>query len=202
MPEHTQPPAPTLDNTTFAVLCGGEGRRMGGKDKPLLNWRDQPMIDHVLSSVPSQLPKLLSANRNLEQYARRGKVIRDSQVQLPGRVKPGPLTGVLSLLQHCTTEWILIAPGDTPALPSQWWQVMLDVATANLHHVVAHDGQRQQHLHLLLHNSAQAALLDFLGASRFQVFLWLQELQPAIAQFDDAAAFRNINYPDELNNSV
>ena len=64
------------DDLTFLVLCGGAGRRMGGADKPLTPWRGTPMVDHVLASVPPAIPRLISANRNIDAYGRRAPVVR------------------------------------------------------------------------------------------------------------------------------
>ncbi len=189
---------PSTENTTLLVLCGGEGRRMGGRDKPLMPWRGRAMVDHVLASVPESMPRMVSANRNLRSYRQRGTVVRDKQADLPRQVHAGPLTGVLAGLMHSGSEWLLVAPGDAPNLPADWWPRMRDTAAEQHNHVVAHDGRRQQHLHLLLHRSAEPLLRAYLHSARFQVFLWLEELQPATARFDDAHGFINLNYLEDL----
>ena len=182
---------PQLQDISLLVLCGGEGRRMNGQDKPLLEWQSKPMVDWVLSSVPTGMPKLISDNRNLEDYGTRAQVVTDK----PG-YGVGPLVGILAGLQHATTTWVLTAPGDVPALPKNWWQHMMNgVVTQSS--VVARDVERQQHLHLLLHRyTCSNSLNAYLQQGHHQVYKWVDQLKPNIAQFD--TAFHNINTPEDL----
>ena len=171
---------------------------MGGRDKPLLPWRGEPLIDQILSLVPAEMPVLISANRNLSEYAKRGRVITDAQVD-PDNDKPqGPLVGVLAGLTHSQTEWLLVTPGDSPDLPINWWQKMFD-ASISKHNVVAHDGTRQQHLHLLLHETVLESLKDYMSDGRHQVYRWLETIKVQQALFDDTSGFTNINQPQDLH---
>ncbi len=170
---------------------------MGGEDKPLLLWRGRCMVDHVLASVPGDMPKLISANRNLTEYAMRGEVITDAEVA-PAADPRGPLTGVLAGLTKMRTEWLLVAPGDSPALPRDWWRTMFS-ACHNGCSVVAHDGERQQNLHLLLHHSVQASLASYLRDGSYEVYRWLAGLELRQAMFHDPGGFINVNQPGDLS---
>ena len=175
---------------------------MGGRDKPLLPWRGEPMIDQILSLIPTEMPVLISANRNLSEYAKRGLVITDEEVtsnnhRPQGPQLQGPLVGVLAGLTHSQTEWLLVTPGDTPNLPNNWWQEMFDASNSK-DNVVAHDGSRQQHLHLLLHETVLASLNDYLNNGHYQVYRWLETICVQHALFDDASRFENINQPQDL----
>ena len=44
-----------------------------------------PMVDYAIDRLPITLELLISANRNIEQYLLRGKVIKDSDCNLLGR---------------------------------------------------------------------------------------------------------------------
>lgn len=176
---------------------------MGGQDKPLLPWRGRTMLEHVLASVPAAMHKLISANRNLAVYAQSAPVLEDSEVLAQSVIQPGPLVGVLAGLRelsaNVTQQWLLISPGDTPCLADNWWQVMQQTAVqSQAPAVVAHDGERQQHLHMLLHISLTPALLDYLVGGEIAVFRWLQQCQAVSAQFSTPAAFRNINQPADF----
>jgi molybdopterin-guanine dinucleotide biosynthesis protein A len=195
------PPLPA--NTTFLVLCGGQGLRMGGADKPLLAWHGQPMIDRVLSSVPADMAKLISANRNLTQYAQRGHVVEDATILRRFKAATGPLVGIMAafeaLAEQPEQRWLLISPGDTPCLPRVWWQVMQQTAAdKQVDAVVAFDGERQQHLHLLAHRRLAESLRDYLRTGHKAVYVWLESVHAERACFDDPQAFRNVNQPADL----
>ena len=204
------------DNTTLLVLCGGRGTRMGGVDKPLLTWRGRMLVEHVLDSVPADMPRLISANRNQALYQRFAPVAHDAPVLADTAIQPGPLVGVLSAWwrvnrdlapdpsgtgsgAYVTTPWLLVSPGDTPALAPDWWATMMHSANVQgCSAVVAHDGTRQQHLHLLLHRNVAESLQLYLRSGASAVFRWLSSLDTARAEFTDAEQFRNMNRPDDL----
>ncbi|OON36961.1 molybdenum cofactor guanylyltransferase MobA [Izhakiella australiensis] len=102
---------------TGALLAGGQGSRMGGKDKGLLLLQDIPLYQHVLRNLQPQFDSVvINANRNIDRYAESGlPVITDS---LHGF--PGPLAGMLAVLSVVTTPWVAFAPCDTPWLPIDW----------------------------------------------------------------------------------
>ncbi len=177
-----------LEDLTFLVLCGGAGRRMAGKDKPLETFRGRPLVDHVLDTVPPRVNRLLSANRNIETYATRGRVVQD----LPDY--SGPLAGVLAGLEACSTRWILISPGDTPVLPHAWWEEM---TKGNMDVRVARDPQRQQHLHLLLNTRIVGNLRQYLERGGYSAHGWLDETEHEVITFKEQ--FVNINTLEELN---
>ena len=185
---------PTPENLSCLILCGGEARRMGGVDKPLVIYEGKPMVDHVLASIPRVAEVLISANRNLEAYATRGRVVTDSSVDIDGS---GPLVGIYAGLLACTTPWLLVAPGDTPRLPRHWGEKMID-ASMGAHNVVAHDGERQQHLHLLLRKDVAADLQYYLVNGYHEVYRWLEMLSPVQANFSNPRAFVNVNSESDL----
>ena len=58
------------EQVTGIVLAGGQGRRMGGVDKGLVELDGQPMVAHVLARLAPQVGDvLINANQNLERYA-------------------------------------------------------------------------------------------------------------------------------------
>ena len=181
------------------ILCGGAGRRMGGRDKPLQTWQGLPLIDHILTQLPDT-PLFISANRNVDEYASRGRVITDQQSDLPAHVLANlqsPLLGIYAGLCACPTQWLLVTPGDTPRLPAQWWQEMFAAIEAGAKHAVAHDTRQQQHLHLLLEVAdARSSLGAFLQQNLRQVHLWLQQIEPQAVYFDDE--IRNLNTLEDL----
>ena len=182
-------------NITFLVLCGGAGTRMNGADKPLMKWQGRPMLDRVVDSVPPDMPKLISANRNLDEYAKRGSVITDSETPYEHAT---PLVGIYAGLCRAQTDWLLIAPGDTPLLTSDWWLPLTAIAQEQAIAAVIHDGTRQQHLHVLLHRGSRDSLARYLSRGKYAVGQWLEELGASPILSDNSAQFQNVNYACEL----
>ena len=61
---------PGAERVAAVILAGGQGRRMGGADKGLVEYRGRPLIEWVLEVLTPQVDELvISANRNLDTYA-------------------------------------------------------------------------------------------------------------------------------------
>ncbi|MHB1092734.1 molybdenum cofactor guanylyltransferase MobA [Thiobacillus sp.] len=177
------------------ILAGGQGRRMGGADKGLMDYRGRPLVEWVLAALEPQVAEIvISANRNLERYATYGRrVLSDT---LPDY--PGPLAGVLAALQVVAADWLLVVPCDTPHLPADLALRLL--GAAQLEEVplaVAADHERIHHSCFLVHADQREPLADFLGRGERAVRRWQALLSSTTVRFD-SAAFANLNRPDDL----
>ncbi|HEY0184894.1 MAG TPA: molybdenum cofactor guanylyltransferase MobA [Rhodopila sp.] len=105
----------TGDKTAGLVLAGGEARRMGGGDKPLLTVGGRTMLASVIAALEVS-PVAISANGDPARFASFGlPVLPDGAFQ-----GQGPLAGVLAGLDWAASlgmSALLTAPGDTPFLP-------------------------------------------------------------------------------------
>lgn len=173
---------------TGLVLAGGQGSRMGGADKGLVPYRGRPLVDQVIARIAPQVDKLLvSANRNLDEYAQRGyRVIPDT---LPGF--QGPLAGVLAGLQAASDEWLLVVPCDMPHLPADLVARLL-AARQGFSIVIADDGIRTHPAVMLIHAGLAENLADYLAAGKRSVRGFQESTGFAKARFD-AAEMANIN---------
>jgi len=189
---------PGAERLAAVILAGGQGRRMGGADKGLVEYRGRPLIEWVLAALAPQVEEIvISANRNLERYAAYGRrVLPDT---LPDY--PGPLAGVLAALQAVTADWLLVVPCDTPHLPADLAFRLLGAAQLeSVPLVVAEDEARVHHSCFLVHADQRDHLAGFLARGERAVRHWQAELSSTRVRFD-AAAFANINRPDDLPSS-
>lgn len=178
------------------VLAGGQGRRMGGVDKGLVEYRKRPLIEWVLAALAPQVDQLvISANRNLDTYAAYGhRVLPDTLPDFPG-----PLAGVLAALDAVDADWLLVVPCDTPHLPADLAARLL--AAAQRDHVplvVAADDARTHHTCFIVRTDQRDALAAFLARGERAVRHWQAELPSVRVEFD-AAAFANLNRPEDLS---
>ena len=94
-----------LDTVAVGFLAGGQARRMGGKDKPLLSIGGQTILERQLDATALHKVRVINANGDLSRFESYGlPVIPDS---LPDW--PGPLAGILSCLDwlaqsHCECD--------------------------------------------------------------------------------------------------
>ncbi len=179
------------DSVTGIVLCGGSGRRFGGMDKPLELLSGRPLIEHVLERVAPQVEHLIiSANRHHPDYQRYGfPVLADDAVDR------GPLAGIQAAARFSESELLFVCPGDSPLLPrSLVAQLRSRLAGSDgVEVVIPHDGERAQHLFLLMPRAVASTIDPYLNAGRRSVAGWLAERSVVEHSLADQRAFTNVN---------
>ena len=191
---------------TGVILAGGEGRRMSGADKGMQLLDGRPLVSHVIARIAPQVGELIiSANRDREQYAELGhSVVADAPLtgdapEDTGR-SAGPLAGMLAGFGVASQPRVLFVPCDMPALPADLATRLsgaLESAHADI--AVAATAGRTHHVVLLARRETQAHLRAYVAGGGRKAGAWHAGLKVATVAFDDeAAAFININTPEEL----
>ncbi len=106
------------DQVAAIILAGGNARRMGGVDKPLLELGGVPMLARSIAALRPDVSAIaISANGDPARYAEFSlPVLPDGPFQAEG-----PLAGVLAGLDWAAArgvEALLTVPGDTPFIPA------------------------------------------------------------------------------------
>lgn len=186
---------------TGLILAGGRGTRMGGVDKGLRPFRGAPMVSHVIARLAPQVGALMiNANQNRDTYEGFGLPVREDEL---GGFE-GPLAGVQAGLNHCTTDYLVTAPCDSPFLPEDLVARLAEALSANNADVavaVTGDGQTlQRHpVFCLMKRSLLPHLSDYLANGGRKIETWYRSLPYVEVRFADESAFRNINTLEELN---
>lgn len=186
------------ETLTGLILAGGQGLRMGARDKGLLAWRGQPLVAHACAGLRPQVDGLLiSANRNLADYAAYGTVVPDDPAL--GNYQ-GPLAGVASALPVAPAGWVLTWACDMPRVPADLASRLLRAAhAAHAPLAVAATQGRWQPVCMLADTTLLPGLLDYLSRGERRVQGWLRAAGAVAVDFDDQAeAFDNLNTPEDL----
>ena len=183
------------ERVAAVILAGGQGRRMGGVDKGLVEYQGRPLIEWALAILAPQVDELvISANRNLGVYAAYGhRVLPDTLPDFPG-----PLAGVLAAMQAVAADWLVVTPCDTPHLPDDLVARLLSAAqNEQVVLAVAVDPARSHHTCFIVRTDQRDSLAAFLAAGERAVRHWQATLPSATVRFD-AAHFANFNQPQDL----
>lgn len=182
---------------TGLVLAGGLGRRMGGIDKGLQEFRGEPMVAQVIRRFAPQVDALIvNANQNIERYAAFGHPV------VPDVITgyAGPLAGLHAGLNACRTPLLVTSPCDSPFLPLDLvarLREALEREGADL--AVARTGEQSHPVFSLVRRHVLPGLTDFLDGGGRKVDLWYSALKVVEVSFDDQPdAFANINTLNEL----
>lgn len=117
-----------LPPCSILLLAGGQGQRMGGRDKGLIEWRGEPLIQHLQRLTrPLTDDLIISCNRNRERYAR----FADRLVQDDDSDFPGPYAGIRAALAVARHGFLLVMPCDSPLLDRDLLQGLRRTAAAH-----------------------------------------------------------------------
>ena len=180
---------------SLGLLAGGEGRRVGGRDKAWLMRAGRPLVDALLDSLPMQAfaDRLASVRDDDARWSARGfRCVRDDG---PGFA--GPLAGMAALSRACRTAWLMILPVDVLGLP--------DDVLPRLRAVAGQGGawvRDASGLQPLVGLWPAARLADAaaraLGAGEAAVHRALSPLAPAVLDLAPAV-LGNANTPDQFD---
>ncbi|WGI25019.1 molybdenum cofactor guanylyltransferase MobA [Halomonas alkaliantarctica] len=184
---------------TGMILAGGEGRRMGGRDKGLEPFAGLPLVGHVVKRLEGQVGELLiNANRNADAYRFfADRVIADLVMDGAEGGFKGPLMGIYSGLRAAKTPWLLVAPCDSPALPDDLVARMIKGIG---HHdiAVAFDGERLHPVVALLRTSLADDLAATLAEGERKIDRWYARHDWCRVDMSDCTdAFANLNTEEE-----
>ncbi len=176
---------------------------MGGLDKGLQVHGNKMLVEQVINRLRPQLDQMLIvANRNIAQYQQFGfSVISDHENTADYQ---GPMAGISAALRWITehqpeTNAVLISSCDTPFLPPDLVQRLIDSSNAN-DVCVAHDGQRRQNLHCLIKQRAWPSLLNDFKHGERALWRWQDHQELVEVDFSDQArAFQNLNAISDLS---
>ncbi len=182
---------------TGLVLAGGAGRRVQGADKGLIQWRDKPLIAHVLARLAPQVGSvLISCNRNVATYSQLAQTVQDTRSDYQG-----PLAGIESAAPAIKTPFFAVCACDTPRLPLDLVNRLLTplLATDSPHQVAfARDGTRDHYLCAVLRRDLLVSCTAYLDGGGRSVRGWYATLETLAVDFEHAQdAFTNLNHgPD------
>jgi molybdenum cofactor guanylyltransferase len=182
---------------TGVLLAGGQGSRMGGVDKGLVELRGRPMAEWVIDRLAPQVDELLiNANQNTERYAAFGHAVFPDEI---GGFA-GPLAGLHAALSRASHPLVVTAPCDSPFLPEDLVaRLVSGLHTANADLAVAKTFDQAHPVFCLCRREVLPHLAAFLSAGGRKIDRWYETLNVVEVNFDDEEdAFRNINTREDL----
>jgi len=181
---------------TAVILAGGQGRRMGGQDKGLIEVDGRVLVAILIEQLEQQVSNILiNANRNQERYQAFGYPVISDQLD----DYQGPLAGFACAMNAVDTNFILTLPCDGPLLAADYVArfIVSQTETGALI-CVADDGERLQPVHALIRVDLLSSLNSFLDSGDRKIDRWYAMHDFARTDFSDCAdMFRNINTPSD-----
>lgn len=180
---------------TGIILAGGEGRRMGRKNKGLIPFNNYPLIQHIIERLSPQLDHILiSANEDIETYQKFGFPVISDQTDYQNK---GPLAGILSTNAFIPqdTDEVLTIPCDTPFLPIHLVSTLMNNLYTKTEYEIAYAATPSQiHPSIFLYKPRiNNQLAEHLNQQKYSLKSWIFKHNSIKTVFEDEHAFTNMN---------
>jgi molybdopterin-guanine dinucleotide biosynthesis protein A len=186
-------PHPAASDITLGILAGGRATRLGGIDKA---WLERDGVAQVVRwqrrFADETAAVLVSANRDLERYARLGlKAVPDRD-----SADLGPVAGLDALAATCDTPWLMTLPVDLVGVNECLLPTLAALASTNGAFAVDDDGP-QPLVALWRVDALRGATAAALASGQVAVHALHDVMGMAAVRFD-GVRFGNLNSPDDL----
>lgn len=191
--------SPVKEDITAVVLAGGQGRRVEEQDKGLLEFRGKNLVEHVIQSLSLQTNDIVVvANRNIETYTALGFPVVSDRIE----GFQGPLAGLDAAFSVTGSSFLLCVPCDSPFIPSDLMQKLIDATTGNNPIVVASDGKRLHPVISLIHRSLWPDIENRLSEGRLRLMDWIEAAGYDVADFSSSPeALQNLNTIEQIDSA-
>ncbi|WP_426138889.1 molybdenum cofactor guanylyltransferase MobA [Pseudomonas sp. DWP3-1-2] len=195
------PGSTPLPPCSILLLAGGQGQRMGGRDKGLIPWRGEPLIQHLQRLTrPLTDDLIISCNRNAHEYAR----YADQLVQDGNSEFSGPLAGIRAALPVAHHDFLLVLPCDVPMIDGELLQDLRKTSSAHPNQpVMVREGEHWQPLLCIIPTRHAAALEAAWQAGERSPRRAMAALEPVALQcVTGDPRLANLNTPDLLTQVI
>lgn len=190
----------------IAIIAGGQGKRMGGVNKGLIEWQGQPIITHLLNWVSVEIQNLKLPKPEYEVLI----ISNDHQVDYQNIMAQfdfpiqlvidrfsgflGPLAGIDAAFANSKAPWLQILPCDCPTPPPGLVKQLLEAQQLGVSLTIPQDTERTQPLFSQIHRSLWPSVINALETNKLALYRWMQQ-QPhqEITLTDFIGTFSNFN---------
>lgn len=188
-----------MEAVTPVVLAGGQGTRLGGVNKALLEIGGQRVIDRLLAALrPLGTPIILVVNDDSLLGLPDTVVVRDIEP------RAGALMGLYSGLRAVRTPLAVATACDMPFVSTALLRALLALA-AEVDAVVPVIGEQPEPLHAVYRPSCLPAIEAALAAGRKRLLAFFDAVrvryvaEAELRRWDpELRSFLNVNWPDDL----
>lgn len=189
-----------LSDITGVVLAGGRSTRFG-RNKALVGWQGQFLIQHVINALASVFDECLLVTNTPEIYT-----FLNLPMTTDRHKNLGPLAGLDAALHHCLTPWIFTAACDMPTLSPGLITFLSSLAEDDADAVIPWPASGPEPLCGLYHQNACAKIAKQLQEKNGRLKDLLRDLavrrvtEEEIRTFADTASlFANVNREVDLS---
>lgn len=186
---------------TLGLLCGGQGRRLGGPKEQLIDAGGQSLLEAQVARLRPHFEQLLLLSGPSHKELPGAPGVPDPE-PFAGR---GPLAGLLAGLEAASHDWLALLPLDQPYFPPEAFRMALarHSCSASPRAIGFLDPTgRRQWLPGLYHRKLRKPLRQALAGGVTRFGEWVETVQPTFIEWaelysESVLAFCNLNSPEQ-----
>jgi len=188
-----------MEPASAIVLCGGDSRRMGGRDKALVEFRGRPLLAWVVDALrETSADIIIVSNRAAAHGAFGGRVVPDHDPPC------GPLGGIAAGLAAARHDLGLVVACDMPFLRAEFLRLLIRRA-ARSDAAVPRIGRDYEPLHAVYRRTCLPAIERRIAAGDLAAFSFFPDIRLEVvaesawrAVDPEGRSLLNINTPEDL----
>lgn len=139
------------------ILAGGQGQRMGGRDKARLRWRSDFLAQHLIRALRPEVAQIILVRRHCRGAWRTPGGVRLAWDRPPSQ---GPVSGLEAGLRRAGRAWCLCIPVDSLPPPPY---LAARLARGSRHGAYVQHRQDHYYLHNLIARRSRPQLDAFMA---------------------------------------
>ncbi len=194
------------------LLCGGQSRRMG-QDKGSMIIHDKPMINHILSTLNSEINEVIIVLNNKQRIDKYKNFIKKEDYDfkisfVEDEIKNiGPISGILTGLKHITSNYALILPCDSPYVTNNLIRNIFNEIDSNYQAIVPyHDNENKlktsEPLHSIYNKNIIPEIEKLISQDVLHIKGLIEKIDTKFILIDNKKLlkkeFRNLNRPTDI----
>ena len=194
------------------LLCGGQSRRMG-QDKGSMIIHNKPMINHILSTLNSEINEVIIVLNNKQRIDKYKNFIKKEDYDfkisfVEDEIKNiGPISGILTGLKHITSNYALILPCDSPYVTNNLIRNIFNEIDSNYQAIVPyHDNENKlktsEPLHSIYNKNIIPEIEKLISQDVLHIKGLIEKIDTKFILIDNKKLlkkeFRNLNHPTDI----
>ena len=195
---------------TYVILCGGMSTRMG-EDKGSMNISNKPMIIHVLDSLNYLINEAIIVLNDEKRIRKYQKIIKPKKYtykikyttdEIPNK---GPLSGIMTGLNHTNTKYAQILPCDSPYITQNFiknMQKLLKQKNPTDAIIPYHTKEKNEPLHGIYQKKDTTTIKKLIQNEKLSIKQYLKQIKPYYIHIDNIKLeeinFNNLNTKEDI----
>lgn len=141
------------------LLAGGLGTRLDGREKALMLYQDNTLLERTLAVLDEVSDELIVSLRDTEQVRQFSEYLGDRKVVIDKIKNAGPLAGMLAGFEEACGDYVFTVACDMPFLNGQLIDMMFDMVQEHDALIPISEHGTKETLHSVYHRDKMLAAI-------------------------------------------